>query len=151
MKQKTFVMIKPDGIQRGLIGEVISRFERNGIKIIAMKFLSVPQDLAEKHYGIHKGKKFYQKLLTYITSGPVLAMVCEADNAINRIRKIVGTTDPLEANSGTIRGDYAQQIGRNLIHASDSEKTAEFEIGLWFTPKEIVHYKRIDEDWLYEE
>lgn len=150
MTKRTFVMVKPDGVQRGLMGEVISRFEKSGIKIVAMKFLSVPLDLAEKHYGVHKGKKFYEKLLAYITSGPVLAMVVEGDQVIARIRKIVGVTDPLEAHPGTIRGDFAQQIGRNLIHASDSPENAEFEINLWFSPEEIVGYEKIDEKWLYE-
>ena len=150
MAEQTFVMIKPDGVQRALMGEIISRFEKGGIKIVAMKFLSVSRNLAEKHYRVHKGKKFYENLLAYITSGPVLAMVVEGDQIISRIRKIVGLTNPLDADPGTIRGDFAQQIGRNLIHASDSPENAASEINLWFSPDEIVPYGRIDETWLYE-
>lgn len=148
--ERTFVMIKPDGVQRGLIGKLIERLEQRGIKIVAMKFVSVSQDIAEKHYEIHKGKKFYKKLLEYITSGPVLIMVWEGDNVVDRVRKIVGKTDPFEARPGTIRGDFAQQIGRNLIHASDSPENARNEINLWFTDQEIISYKKIDEPWLYE-
>jgi nucleoside-diphosphate kinase len=150
MIERTFVMIKPDGIQRGLIGKLIERFEQGGLKIVAMKFLSVSQDIAQKHYEIHKGKKFYKKLLEYITSGPVLIMVWEGDKVVERVRKIVGKTDPLEARPGTIRGDFAQQIGRNLIHASDSLENARNEINLWFIDQEIISYKKIDETWLYE-
>jgi len=150
MRERTFVMIKPDGVQRGLIGKLIQRFEQGGLKIVAMKLLSVPFDKAEKHYAIHKGKKFYDHLLEYITSGPVVTMVWEGDKAIERVRKIVGATDPLEARPGTIRGDFAQQIGRNLIHASDSPENARNEINLWFTNKEIISYEKIDETWLYE-
>jgi nucleoside-diphosphate kinase len=150
MRERTFVMIKPDGIQRGLIGKLIERLEQGGLKIVAMKLLSVPRDIAKKHYGIHKGKKFYENLLDYITSGPVLTMVWEGDKAIERVRKIVGATDPLDARPGTIRGDFAQQIGRNLIHASDSPENAKNEIGLWFIDQEINSYEKIDEAWLYE-
>ena len=150
MRERTFVMIKPDGIQRGLIGKIINRLERSGIKIVAMKFLLVSQNIAEKHYGVHRGKKFYENLLNYITSGPVVTMVWEGDKVIERVRKIVGETDPLEARPGTIRGDFAQQIGRNLIHASDSPENARNEINLWFTNQEIISYEKIDETWLYE-
>jgi nucleoside-diphosphate kinase len=143
-------MIKPDGIQRGLIGTIINRLERGGIKVVAMKLLLISRNMAEKHYGIHKGKKFYDDLLKYITSGPVLTMVCEGDNVIKRVRKIVGLTDPFEAGPGTIRGDFAQQIGRNLIHASDSLENAKTEIDLWFANQEIVTYEKIDEEWIYE-
>ena len=150
MIERTFVMIKPDGIQRGLVGKLIERLEKGGLKIVAMKLLSVSHNIAEKHYGIHKGKKFYENLLEYITSGPVLIMVWEGDKVVERVRKIVGETDPLEARPGTIRGDFAQQIGRNLIHASDSPENARKEINLWFIDKEIISYKKIDETWLYE-
>jgi nucleoside-diphosphate kinase len=150
MIERTFVMIKPDGVQRGLIGKLIERLEQGGLKIVAMKLLSVSHTIAEKHYGIHKGKKFYENLLQYISSGPVVIMVWEGDKVVERVRKIVGETDPLDARPGTIRGDFAQQIGRNLIHASDSPENARKEINLWFIDQEIIPYKKIDETWLYE-
>ncbi len=148
--ERTFVMIKPDGVQRRLIGKVIQRIEQSGLKIVAMKFMSVSRELAEKHYEVHKGKSFYDGLIKYITSGPVVAMVVEGENAIARIRKLVGSTNPQEAEPGTIRGDFAQHIGRNIIHASDGEETAMKEISLWFTDEELVNYKIIDEQWIYE-
>ncbi len=148
--ERTFVMIKPDGVQRRLIGKILQRFEEAGLKIVAMKFLKVTQELAEKHYEIHKGKPFYESLIKYITSGPVLAMVIEGQNAIERIRKMVGATDPQKAMPGTIRGDFCQHIGRNIIHASDAKETAEKEINLWFNKDEIIDYKMDDEKWLYE-
>ena len=149
--EKTFVMIKPDGVQRRLIGEIISRFEKAGIKIVAMKFLSVSKEMAEKHYAIHKGKPFYESLISYITSGPVCAMVLEGNNVVERVRKMVGATDPGEAMPGTIRGDYAQEIGRNIVHASDSSRTAQQEIALWFSERDIIDYTLTDEKWLFEE
>jgi len=148
--EKTFVMIKPDGIQRRLVGNIIARFEKAGIKIVAMKFLRISKKMAEKHYAIHKGKPFYDGLIKYITSGPVLAMVLEGNNVIERVRKMVGATDPKDAMPGTIRGDYAQEIGRNIVHASDSLKTAQHEIKLWFNEEEIVDYSLTDEKWLFE-
>lgn len=141
-------MVKPDGVQRRLVGEVIRRFENAGMKIVAMKFMSVTRELAEKHYAVHKGKDFYDGLLEYITSGPVVAMVIEGGNAIERVRTMVGVTDPSKASPGTIRGDYAQSIGKNIIHASDSKETAEHEIALWFSHDEIVSYGISDEEWL---
>lgn len=149
-KEKTFVMIKPDGVQRGFIGDIISRFEKKGLKIVAMKFVSVPKELAEKHYGIHKGKPFFKPTVDYITSSPVLAMVLEGNNAINIVRTMMGKTNPQEAAMGTIRGDFGQFIGRNIVHGSDGPDTADFEINLWFKPEEISSYTRIDEDWLTE-
>ncbi|RLF41492.1 MAG: nucleoside-diphosphate kinase [Thermoplasmata archaeon] len=148
VKQRTFVMIKPDGVQRGLVGEVISRFERKGIKIVGMKFMSVSRELAEKHYGVHRGKPFFEPTVKYITSSPVVAMVLEGENVIETVRRMMGKTDPMEAEIGSIRGDYGQFIGRNIIHGSDSVETAEFEINLWFKPEELIEYHRIDEDWL---
>ena len=144
------MMIKPDGVQRRLMGEIISRFEKGGIKIVAMKFLSVSREMAERHYAIHKGKKFYENLIAYITSGPVLVMILEGNNVIKKVRKMVGATDPNEAESGTIRGAYAQEIGRNIVHASDSPETAQQEIALWFREKEVVMHTRTDEKWLFE-
>ena len=149
-KERTFVMIKPDAVQRGLIGEIITRFEKKGIKLIAMKLVQVDRELAEKHYGIHKGKPFFEPTVQYITSSPVVAMVLEGINAIEMVRNMMGKTNPQEANPGTIRGDYGQFIGRNIVHGSDGADTAEFEINLWFTKKEIAQYTRIDEEWMTE-
>lgn len=149
-KERTFVMIKPDAVQRGLVGEIISRLERKGIKLVAMKLVSVSRELAEKHYGVHRGKPFFEPTVKYITSSPVVAMVLEGNNAIELVRSMMGKTDPQQAAMGTIRGDYGQFIGRNIVHGSDSKDTAEFEINLWFKPKEIADYKRIDEEWLTE-
>ena len=148
--ERTFVMVKPDGVQRGLVGEIINRFEKKGIKIVAMKLVSVSKELAEKHYGIHKGKPFFKPTVEYIISSPVIAMVLEGNNVINIVRTMMGKTNPQEAAPGTIRGDYAQFIGRNIIHGSDWPETAEFEIKLLFKPEEIAKYKRIDEVWLSE-
>jgi nucleoside-diphosphate kinase len=143
-------MLKPDAVQRGLIGEIISRFEKKGLKIVAMKMLKVDKALAEEHYAEHREKPFFQSLVDYITSGPVVAMVVEGKNAIKIVRTLVGATNPAEALPGTIRGDYGLEVGRNVIHASDSPESAEREISLFFKPDEILEYKRIDEDWLYE-
>jgi nucleoside-diphosphate kinase len=150
VKQRTFVIIKPDAVQRGIIGEIISRFERKGIKIVAIKMISVKKELAEKHYGIHKGKPFFQPTIDYITSSPVIAIILEGTNVIEMVRKMMGKTDPQQADLGTIRGDFGQFIGRNIIHGSDSPETANFEINLWFKPQEISKYSRIDETWLIE-
>lgn len=149
-KERTFVMIKPDAVQRGFIGEIINRLEKKGLKIVAMKFVSVSKELAEKHYGIHKGKPFFKPTVEYITSSPVVAIVLEGINAINMVRTMMGKTNPQEAAMGTIRGDFGQFIGRNIVHGSDGPDTAEFEINLWFKPDEISNYKRIDEVWLTE-
>ncbi|MCX6664518.1 MAG: nucleoside-diphosphate kinase [Euryarchaeota archaeon] len=149
-KERTFVMIKPDGVQRGFIGDIISRFERKGIKIIGMKMVSVDKKLAEKHYGVHRGKPFFEPTVKYITSSPVVAMVLEGINAIEMVRGMMGKTNPQEAQLGTIRGDFGQFIGRNIIHGSDGKETAEFEINLWFKPEEISKYTKIDETWLTE-
>ncbi len=148
--QRTFVMIKPDGVQRGLVGEIINRFEKKGIKIVAMKMVSVSKGLAEKHYGIHKGKSFFEPTVKYITSSPVVAMVLEGENVIDLVRSMMGKTNPQDAAQGTIRGDYGQFIGRNIVHGSDGPDTAEFEINLWFTKEELSDYTRIDEQWLTE-
>ncbi len=149
-QEQTFVMIKPDAVQRGLTGEILHRFEQKGIKIVAMKLVKVSKELAEKHYDIHKGKPFFEPTVDYITSSPVVAMVLEGTNVIEMIRHMTGATDPQKAAMGTIRGDYGQFIGRNIVHASDGPDTAEFEINLWFTKEEITSYTRIDETWLTE-
>jgi nucleoside-diphosphate kinase len=143
-------MIKPDGVQRGFVGEIISRFEKKGLKLVAMKFVSVSKELAEKHYGVHKDKPFFKPTVKYIMSSPVVAMVLEGNNAIDLVRTMMGRTNPQDAAAGTIRGDYGQFIGRNIVHGSDGSDTAEFEINLWFKPEEISNYTRIDEKWLTE-
>ncbi|RLF90486.1 nucleoside-diphosphate kinase [Thermococci archaeon] len=151
MYLRTFVMIKPDGVQRGLIGEIISRFEKRGLKIVAMKLVKISRDLAERQYEMHKGKKFYDGLIEYITSSPAVVMVVEGKgNVVELVRRMVGSTDPSDASPGTIRGDLSLEIGRNVIHAADSEENAEREISIYFSPDEILSYKRIDEEWLYE-
>jgi nucleoside-diphosphate kinase len=149
-KERTFAMIKPDAVQRGFVGEIMSRFEKKGIKIVAMKLVAVDRKLAEKHYGVHKGKPFFEPTVKYIISSPVVAMVLEGVNVIEMVRAMTGATDPQKAAMGTIRGDYGQFIGRNIIHASDGKDTAQFEINLWFSSDEIASYQRIDEDWLIE-
>jgi nucleoside-diphosphate kinase len=149
-KEQTFAMIKPDAVQRGFIGEIINRLEKKGIKIVAMKLIAVDRKQAEKHYVVHKGKPFFESTVKYITSSPVVAMVLEGVNVIEMVRGMTGATDPQKAAMGTIRGDYGQFIGRNIIHASDGKETASFEINLWFSPEEIADYRRIDEEWLTE-
>ena len=148
--ERTFVMVKPDGIQRGIAGQVISRFEAKGLKLVAAKLMTIDKALAAKHYGEHLGKSFYEKLVDFITSGPVLAMVWEGGDAISVVRTVVGKTNPKEAGPGTIRGLYGMTTGRNIIHASDSPASAEREINLFFDKSEIQDYTRIDETWLYE-
>lgn len=143
------MLIKPDGIQRGLVGEIIKRFEQRGLKLVAAKFLQVDTALAETHYAIHKGKPFYNGLINYITSAPVMAMVWEGMDAVAAIRQTMGSTKPTEAAPGTIRHDFAMTVSRNLTHASDSVENAEKEIALWFKPEELVSWNKIDEDWLY--
>jgi nucleoside-diphosphate kinase len=149
-KEQTFAMIKPDAVQRGFVGEIINRFEKKGIKIVAMKLIAVDRKQAEKHYAVHKEKPFFEPTVKYITSSPVVAMILEGVNVIEMVRGMTGATDPQKAAMGTIRGDYGQFIGRNIIHASDGKETASFEINLWFSPEEIADYRRIDEEWLTE-
>ena len=148
--ERTFVLVKPDGVQRGLIGEVIARLERRGLKLAAAKFIAVNQSLAEEHYAVHKGKGFYAGLIAYITSAPVMAMVWEGPNAVAAVRQTMGATRPYEAAPGTIRHDFALTIGRNLTHASDSVENGEKEIALWFTPQELVDWKRANDEWIFE-
>lgn len=150
MIEKTFIMIKPDGIQRGLIGKIIARVEDRGLKICAMKLMKIPRELAERHYEEHKGKEFYGPLLDYITSGPVLCMVLEGENAVAAARAMMGKTNPQDASPGTIRGDFAQVTGRNIVHGSDSSESAKREIKLFFNDYEIQKYEKIDEAWLFE-
>ncbi len=130
--EKTLVLVKPDGVKKRLCGEVLARFERKGLEIEAIKMVQVARDLAEEHYGEHKGKGFFEDLIAFITSGPVLAMVLSGENAIAVVRKLNGATNPVEAEPGTIRGDYALTIDENIVHASDAAETALREIKLWF-------------------
>lgn len=149
--EQTLVLVKPDGVQRGLIGEVISRLERRGLRLVAAKFMQVSVELAETHYAIHKGKPFYPGLIRYITSSPVMAMVWEGPAAIAAVRQTMGSTRPTESAPGTLRHDYALVVGRNLTHASDSLETAQKEVSLWFTPQELVSWERTTDRWLFEE
>ncbi|MBC7108525.1 MAG: nucleoside-diphosphate kinase [Methanomassiliicoccales archaeon] len=150
MIERTFVMLKPDAIQRGLIGAIISRLEARGFKPVAMKLMRIPRELAERHYAEHKGKSFFPGLIDYITSGPVLCMVWEGENIITALRTMMGKTNPQDAAPGTIRGDFAQQTGRNLIHGSDSPESAKREIALFFNDYELQDYKKTIDPWLYE-
>lgn len=151
MKQRTFTMLKPDAVKRRLTGEILTRFEKRGLKVIAAKTLMISEDLAKTHYGEHSDKPFFNDLISYITSGPVFAMVLEGDDVISLVRKMVGATNPKEADIGTIRGDYGIDTGRNIVHASDSEESAQREINLFFDETEFCNYELPDEDIIYEE
>jgi nucleoside-diphosphate kinase len=148
--ERTLVLIKPDGVQRQLIGPIITRLEGRGLKIVAMKLIQVSQDLARRHYAIHEGKPFFEPLISYITSAPVVAMVVEGPRAIEATRNTMGATNPVNATSGTIRADYALEIGRNLVHGSDGPDTAATEIALWFDEDEILTYQRDLDRWILE-
>jgi nucleoside-diphosphate kinase len=148
--ERTLVLVKPDGVQRGLIGEVINRLERRGLKLVAAKFVQVSQELAETHYAIHKGKPFYESLIEYITSAPVMAMAWEGPNAITAVRQTMGATKPTEAAPGSVRHDFALEIGRNLTHASDTAENGEKEVSLWFKHGELVDWKRQADRWIFE-
>lgn len=148
--EKTFLMLKPDAVQRNLVGEIIARFEKKGFKLVALKLLQVDRVLAEEHYKEHKGKAFFEPTVRYIMSSPVVAMVWEGKNIVSLAREMMGATNPAEAGSGSIRGSYAMDISRNTIHGSDSIESAEREISLYFLPEEIVSYPKAGEDWLSE-
>ncbi len=148
--ETTFLMVKPDGVQRGLVGEVIKRLEDRGLRLTAMKMMTIEQERAEEHYAEHEGKDFYQPLLEYITSGPVVAMAVAGKDAISMVRKMVGATDPHEANPGTIRGDFGIEIGRNIVHAADSPESAERELDIFFDKSEYNNYTKVEETWIYE-
>lgn len=148
--ERTFIAIKPDGVQRGLIGEIISRLEHKGFKLIAMKFMLLDSNRAKEHYKEHVGKPFFTSLVSFITSGPVVAMVWEGKDVVNAARKIMGKTNPLESDFGTIRGDYGIDIGRNVIHGSDSLESAKREIDIFFKKDEIVEWKIDIQKWIYE-
>ena len=148
--ERTYLMVKPDGVQRGLCGEILSRFEKKGLKIVAMKLMVIPKETAENHYGEHKERPFFPSLISYITSGPVLAMVLEGENAVSVCRNMMGKTNPSESAPGTIRGDYAMVTGLNIIHGSDSPESAKREISIFFKPEELVTYDRTSDKWIYE-
>ena len=148
--ERTLVLVKPDGVQRALVGEVISRLERRGLRLVGAKFLQVSQSLAETHYAIHKGKPFYDGLIRYITSSPVMAMVWEGPNAVAAVRQTMGATRPTEAAPGSLRHDFALEVGRNLTHASDTIENGEKEVALWFQPSEVVNWDRSVDGWIFE-
>jgi nucleoside-diphosphate kinase len=146
--EKTFLMVKPDGVQRNLVGEIVQRFEKKGYQLVGAKLMQISKDLAEQHYGEHKERPFFGELVNFITSGPVFAMVWQGDNVIKVARDMMGKTNPVDAASGTIRGDYAVQVGMNIIHGSDSPESAEREIGLFFKQEELVEYSRDINKWI---
>ena len=147
---RSLVLLKPDTVQRGLVGEVVSRLERRGLKIVAMKLMTISRELANRHYDAHVGKPFFEGLVGFITSGPVVAMVLEGDDAVSLVRSTMGATDPRDSGPGTVRGDLAVSIGRNLIHGSDSEEAAAREIDLFFSADDLVDYARDTERWITE-
>ena len=149
-RERTFLMIKPDGVQRGIIGTIISRMEHKGLKLVAMKMIHIGEDLAALHYGEHKGKPFYDGLIEFITSAPAVAMVWEGDNAVEMSRTLIGATDPRKAVPGSIRGDLAVFMGKNIVHGSDSIESAGREIALFFKDEELCSYTLPQEDCLYE-
>lgn len=148
MTQRTLVLVKPDGLQRGLVGEIIRRIEARGLKLIALKLIQITPELANSHYAEHKGKPFFDGLVTFITSTPVVAMIWEGREAVTVVRTLMGSTDPLQAAPGTIRGDLALDLAMNLIHGADSPQRAEAEIDLFFAPSEIHEYARTNDRWI---
>jgi nucleoside-diphosphate kinase len=148
MAERTLIIIKPDAVQRHLMGQIISRFETKGLKIVAARFMKVPEQLARKHYGVHEGKPFFESVVKYLSSSPVLVMVLQGKGIIDMSRKLMGSTFGYDAQPGTIRGDFGCSRGYNLIHGSDAPETAEFEIGLYFKPEEIADYDFADTLWL---
>lgn len=148
--ERTLVLIKPDAVQRGLVGEIIARLERRGLKIVGLKLVQVSEALARQHYAVHEGKPFFEPLIRYITASPVVAMVMEGPQAIEIVRRTMGATHPAEAAPGTIRADFALEIGRNLVHGSDGPETAQEEIALWFDEDELISWERVTDRWIYE-
>jgi len=147
--EKTFLMVKPDGVQRQLIGDIVARFEKKGFQLVGAKLMQIPTELAEQHYGEHKERPFFGELVEFITSGPVFAMVWQGENVIATARQMMGTTNPKDAQAGTVRGDYAVTVGKNIIHGSDSPASAEREIALFFKEEELVTYTRVSDQWVY--
>lgn len=148
--ERTLIILKPDAVQRGLTGDIIKRFEQRGLKIVAMKMLKVERELAETHYGEHSERSFFAGLIDYITSSPVVVIALEGKNAVKAARKTIGATNPIEATPGTIRGDFGMEVGRNLVHGSDSVENGKKELALWFNENEFTAHTRISESWLYE-
>jgi nucleoside-diphosphate kinase len=148
--ERTLVIIKPDAVQRGLIGEIITRLERRGLRIAGMKLLQVSDELARRHYAVHDGKPFFPGLIKFITSGPVVVMALEGKDAIAVTRATMGGTAPGKAAPGSIRADFAMDIGYNLVHGSDGPETAAQELALWFDASELVSYQRVIDAWIYE-
>jgi nucleoside-diphosphate kinase len=148
--ERTFIMIKPDGVHRGIVGEIIKRFENKGFKLVAMKFMQASVEHLEKHYADLSKKPFFAGLVKYMASGPVVAMVWEGLNAVKTGRVMLGETNPADSKPGTIRGDFAVQVGRNICHGSDAVESANHEIALWFTPEELVSWESAQKDWIYE-
>ncbi len=148
--ERTLVLVKPDGVQRGLIGEIIKRLENRGLRLVGGKFIQVSRDLAEDHYGMHKEKPFYESLLSYITSAPVMAMAWDGPGAVAAVRQTMGSTRPTEAAPGSIRHDFGLEIGRNLTHASDTPENGIKEVSLWFSDQELLDWKRALDPWILE-
>lgn len=148
--ERTFLAIKPDGVQRKLVGEIIRRFEAKGFTLVGLKLMNVSRELAETHYGVHRERPFFSSLVEFITSGPVVAMVWEGDGVIASARKLIGATNPLNAEPGTIRGDLGVNVGRNLIHGSDAPETAQQEVSLWFKDEELVSWQPTLMPWIHE-
>ncbi|MDP3955397.1 MAG: nucleoside-diphosphate kinase [bacterium] len=148
--EKTLILLKPDALQRGLAGQIVTRFEAKGLKIVALKLLKMDRQLAERHYDVHRGKPFFEGLVEFITSGPIVAMVLEGRKAVEAVRKVMGATDSADAQPGTVRGDLGLDLGHNLIHGSDSPQTAQKEIALFFLPGEILSYHRAIDPWILE-
>ncbi len=148
--ERTFIMLKPDAVQRGLVGEIISHFEKKGLKLAGMKLIQVDRTLAEAHYAEHKGKGFFEPTVMYIMSSPVVAMVWQGKNVVVLARELMGATNPANANPGSIRGKYGMDISRNIIHGSDSDTSAEREISLYFKPEELIDYPKAGDEWLSE-
>ncbi len=148
--ERTLIIVKPDAVQRGLTGEIIQRFEARGLRIVGMKFMQVSRELAEKHYEIHQGKPFFEGLVNYIVSSPVVVMALEGKNAVAAARKTIGATRPNEAEAGTIRGDLALEVGRNLVHGSDSVENGQIEVGNFFSPSELIAWSRATDPWIIE-
>ena len=148
--EKTLVLLKPDAVQRGLCGEIIGRLERTGLKIVGMKLMQVSDELANRHYGEHVGKPFFDGLVGFITSGPIVAMAFEGNNAVSIVRKTMGATNPADSPPGSVRGDFGVDIGRNLVHGSDSPESAVRELGLFFSEDELLSYERSSDPWITE-
>ena len=148
--ERTLIIIKPDAVERGLIGPIITRFEQRGLKIVGMKMLHVSEELARKHYAVHEGKPFFEPLIAYITASPVVVMALEGPQAVQAARNTIGATRPVEAAPGSIRGDFGMMVGRNLVHGSDSPENGEAEIALWFDESELLSYERVIDRWILE-